>query len=499
MRAKPEVRRRAAATLGLLLLAPMAHAQLSGVGDQQLIVGVSNLRGEPGSSFGREGIRTGDLNCDGRDDVIVMQPGAAVGGITGGTLTVIPTGSSGRPDPVLSFEWNQATAAVADAPETGDGYGTDVDVLDFDLDGCDDLFVGVPFEDLSSGGTSLANTGAVHAFRGHPTTSLTATGSQFLTAPQLRAGEQFGRGVAAMSFGTAASTYALFVGAPDADALVSLQNTGRLSKFVASGGCLVCDSVTTFAIETVAPGVQAGDRYGVDMLSFGNGARRFLALRGGGANALALVRELNSGPVRSTVVRRSNLSPTAPDTSTFAARIAAGDFDGSDNDIAILADDGSGGAAFEIFVLESTLTSFVQRQRLAGPFADGLEFLFVGAMAAGDFNGDGFDDLALGFPGADGLTPTQGHVLVLRGSAGGLDTSDPQRLQQGLDGLAGVAEVGDQFGADLASGDLNGDGVDDLVIGVPGQRFQGEDRGAVHLVYGAKPIAVFANGFEDAP
>lgn len=487
----------AAATLVLLMWGSTALAQLSGNGDQLLIVGVSNLRGEPGTSFGREGLRAGDLNCDGRDDVVVMQPGATVGGFAGGTLTVIPTGSSGRPDPVLSFEWNQATAAVADSPESGDGYGTDVDLLDFDLDGCDDLFVGVPFEDLTVDGSTVANLGAVHAFRGHPTTSLTATGSQFLTGPSSQAGVQFGRGVAAMHFGSVASTYALFIGAPNADALVSVPDTGRLSKYVATAGCLVCDEVNTFAIETVAPGVVAGDRFGTEMLAFGSGVRRFLAMRGDGANALALVRELGSGPVRSIVVRRSDLSPTAPDTATFAARIAAGDFDGRDTDIAILADDGSGGAAFEIFVMESTLTSFVQRQRLVGPFADGLEFLFVGAMAAGDFNGDGFDDLALGFPGADGLTPTQGRVLVLRGSATGLDTSAPQRLEQGLDGIAGTAEVGDQFGADLASGDFNGDGTDDLVIGVPGQRFQGEARGAVHLVYGARPVTVFADGFED--
>ena len=45
---------------------------------------------------------------------------------------------------------------------------------------------------------------------------------------------------------------------------------------------------------------------------------------------------------------------------------------------------------------------------------------------------------------------------------------DPQRTQRLTQANAGgVDENGDEFGAELASGDLDGDGYDDLVVGAP--------------------------------
>ncbi|HYF44609.1 MAG TPA: hypothetical protein VD926_00270, partial [Acidimicrobiales bacterium] len=52
-------------------------------------------------------------------------------------------------------------------------------------------------------------------------------------------------------------------------------------------------------------------------------------------------------------------------------------------------------------------------------------------------------------------------------------------------GLAGNAERGDQFGASLAAADLNDDGFDDLVVGVPGEDGTAPDVGAVVLVMGS--------------
>jgi len=103
------------------------------------------------------------------------------------------------------------------------------------------------------------------------------------------------------------------------------------------------------------------------------------------------------------------------------------------------------------------------------------EDLFGSALAVGDFDDDGVDDLAIGVPGeAVGSTAAAGAVQVLYGIAGqGLSANGNQLFHQDSDNVPGGAEQGDRFGSVLTAGDVDCDGVDDLVIGTPG-----EDAGA---------------------
>ena len=56
---------------------------------------------------------------------------------------------------------------------------------------------------------------------------------------------------------------------------------------------------------------------------------------------------------------------------------------------------------------------------------------FGSALAVGDFEGDGFDDLAVGVPGEDvGPIPDAGAVDVLPGFETGLDASKAQSWTQ---------------------------------------------------------------------
>lgn len=114
---------------------------------------------------------------------------------------------------------------------------------------------------------------------------------------------------------------------------------------------------------------------------------------------------------------------------------------------------------------------------------------FGAALAAGDFNHDGFDDLVVGVPGENA---SQGYLALIYGTANGLNDSGSVSIGQ-YGPVVGVAETGDEFAASLAADDLNADGFDDLAIGAPGEAFGTRTNvGMSHLLMGS------ANGLTTA-
>ena len=60
-------------------------------------------------------------------------------------------------------------------------------------------------------------------------------------------------------------------------------------------------------------------------------------------------------------------------------------------------------------------------------------------------------------------------------------------LNQNSPNVAGTAETGDLFGSALEAGDFNGDGIDDLAVGAPGEGIGDRDKAdMVHIFYGER-------------
>jgi hypothetical protein len=94
--------------------------------------------------------------------------------------------------------------------------------------------------------------------------------------------------------------------------------------------------------------------------------------------------------------------------------------------------------------------------------------------SAGDVNGDGFSDLLMGVPHWTGNYPDAGGAFVYLGSAAGMTATPAWSItpfDQGA--LLGAAVAG--------AGDVNGDGLADILVGSPGDTFYG---GVGALYYG---------------
>jgi hypothetical protein len=106
--------------------------------------------------------------------------------------------------------------------------------------------------------------------------------------------------------------------------------------------------------------------------------------------------------------------------------------------------------------------------------------------AAGDVNGDGFDDLIIGASGADEGGTNRGAAYVVFGKAGGFGASVALSGLNGSNGfkLSGLADNYVAGGSVSAAGDVNGDGFDDLIIGASLADEGGSDRGAAYVVFG---------------
>src|SRR5262245_61333547 len=332
-----------------------------------------------------------DINGDGHADAVVGEPGRDnfAGGIhvlygTDSGLTADASGTALN-DQLLT----QNSPGVPGTSETDDIFGFAIAVADFNGDGCGDVAIGVPGEDLGAG--------TVVVLYGSTSGVVTAGAQRF----------QEGTGVPGSRFS----------GEDFGDTLT----TGDLND----------DGIADLAIGV--PFERAGglDRGAVAVVYGAAGGL------GTGTTATRLLTQNSTG-----------VPGTSEDFDNFGFSLAAGDFDGAGVDDLAIGVPGENNATGVVIVLPGqattgigalTGTSFSQNTVGVPGTAEANDF-FGGAVAAGDVNDDGHSDLAVGSPAEDN---GRGFVNLLKGTGTGLAGTGAQGFSQDSPGVVGTAQPND--------------------------------------------------------
>jgi D-alanyl-D-alanine carboxypeptidase len=408
--------------------------------------------GETGDTFGNA-LTAGDFNGDGFADLAVGAPTEDLDGADAAGVVHVLYGSASGLQAAGDQLWMQGSDGLSDSPEDEDWFGRSLTTGDFNDDGFADLAIGVYHESINGDESA----GAVHVLYG------SASGLSAAAGP----GEQFIHQDLAWMENQAEPTDSF--GLPLASGDIN--------------GDGFADLVVGVAVEDFGATVNVGALQVIYGSAAGLGPQNQFLRQG-------LIEPENLA---------FNGNPEAGDG--FGWSLAVGDFNNDGfADVAtgvpyenlenIGMDDA--GAVHVFYGTASGLTTAGHELWTDGLPETGDNYGF--ALTAGDFDSDGFADLAIGMvnENVDNNTITDaGSVYVLYGSATGLGYAHDGLFYQGAGGITDAAEEYNKFGRVLASGDLNGDGALDLVVGIPDETLnEGTDdvkydAGAIHVIYGS--------------
>ncbi|MFD0228703.1 FG-GAP and VCBS repeat-containing protein [Streptomyces hirsutus] len=298
-------------------------------------------------------------------------------------------------------------------------------------------------------------------------------------------GDQWG--FAATSADLDRDGYADLVVASPGEAVGDIQMRGGLT--VIWGGAKGLGSGTVFHSPIAPEDAGSGDQFGLSVVAGdfdGDGDQDLTAISDSRAGAVLL-----KGPFTRSGGKSGWESLGGSYGYLNASQLAAGrvtadgvtdlyiigsDLQGGYDDLDLRAYFHRGGADFTRRASQLRVPDDGGHQVGGGPFA-----------TIGDFDKDGYGDLALG-RGYEQPDQYRGYVTVQYGGSSGPNTTrKPVKFTQNTAGVPGSSEKEDYFGAAVAAGDVNGDGYADLAVGAPGEDLEGKrDGGTVTVLLGRK-------------
>lgn len=207
--------------------------------------------------------RITDFNCDGAEDIAVADPQATVGGdAKAGLVRIVYGGGKGTAEISQDLGW------VGGGSEANDQFGEAIATVDYDQDGCTDLLVGTPRENLGD----AVDAGMVDLLHGAPgglgtgatkdTNFQQATGNGSISASTPETGDLMG---AALAAGTSAAGEPFLVIGTPGEGLSGAAKAGE--AFYVSRGT----NVSVHQDKLDVPGaVQANDGFGASVAADAN-------------------------------------------------------------------------------------------------------------------------------------------------------------------------------------------------------------------------------------